>query len=36
MPPYSGVQKQLIAQFVAFTQAKDPVAAKVFASFLDG
>ncbi|KAI9930479.1 Scaffold-type E3 ligase [Aspergillus wentii] len=28
MPPYSGPQKQLIAQFVNFTQAKDSVAAK--------
>jgi hypothetical protein len=29
MPPYSGVQKQLISQFVNFTEAKDAVAAKV-------
>jgi DCN1-like protein 1/2 len=28
MPPYSGVQKQLISQFVNFTEAKDAVAAK--------
>jgi DCN1-like protein 1/2 len=28
MPPYSSVQKQQIAQFINFTQAKDTVAAK--------
>lgn len=32
MPPYSSVQKQAISQFVAFTQAKDPLAAKVLPS----
>ncbi|KAL4968259.1 DCN1-like protein [Aspergillus stella-maris] len=29
MPPYSAAQKQQIAQFVSFTQAKDTVATKV-------
>lgn len=32
MPPYSSAQKQAISQFVAFTQAKDPLAAKVLLS----
>ncbi|PLB51253.1 defective in cullin neddylation protein 1 [Aspergillus steynii IBT 23096] len=32
MPPYSGAQKQQIAQFVNFTQAKDTVAAKFLKS----
>ncbi|KAL2864446.1 uncharacterized protein BJX67DRAFT_361165 [Aspergillus lucknowensis] len=36
MPPYSAAQKQQIAQFVNFTQAKDSVATKValLSSFL--
>ena len=33
MPPYSSAQKQAITQFVAFTQAKDALAAKVLISW---
>lgn len=32
MPPYSSAQKQAITQFIAFTQAKDALAAKVLIS----
>ena len=34
MPPYSGLQRQQIAQFMNFTQAKDAVAAKVWSFHL--
>lgn len=33
MPPYTAAQKQTIAQFVALTDTKDPVAAKVCVIF---
>jgi hypothetical protein len=33
MPPYTAAQKQTIAQFVALTDTKDPVAAKVCVHF---
>lgn len=35
MPPYSSSQKQLLSQFMTFTEAKDSTAAKVL-SYLSG